>query len=42
MGAEVRDYVQRLQAEFLQANPDHPQAERLLREYRGRDEGNGA
>lgn len=30
---EMSDYVDRLQYEFAKAHPDHPQAERLMRQY---------
>jgi hypothetical protein len=33
--------VRAIQKEFLEAHPEHPQAERFIREFRERDEGNG-
>jgi len=38
---KTSDYFDELQTEFLKENPDHPQAERLLREYHERDQANG-
>jgi hypothetical protein len=34
--------VDAIQKAYLEAHPEHPQAERILREYRNADEGNGA